>query len=173
MPSYSPELVSRASKIRLLISDVDGCWTDGRIFVDADGRESVSFDVHDGYGMQRLQEAGIEIAVISGRQNPAVAARAKKLGLDHVHLGQMHKAKLAKQLVAERQLSANQVAAFGDDLPDLDLFAAAGLRIAPSNAVAEIRAQADWITQACGGRGAMRELCDLLVAAVEPDHEDL
>jgi len=168
MPSHPPDLVERASKIQLLISDVDGCWTDGRIHIDADGRELVSFDVHDGYGMQRLQAAGVEIVVISGRQNPAVAARATQLGLQHVFLGQTHKAELAQRLVAERQLGPDQVAAFGDDLPDLDLYAVAGLRIAPHNAVAEVQSQADWVTPASGGRGAFRQLCDFLIRARNP-----
>jgi 3-deoxy-D-manno-octulosonate 8-phosphate phosphatase (KDO 8-P phosphatase) len=164
MPSFPPELVQRASKIRLLLSDVDGCWTDGRIFIDADGRELVGFDVHDGYGIQCLRKAGVEVAMISGRQNPAVAARASMLGIKQVHLGHHDKAELARQLVQEYQLEAAEIAAFGDDLPDLDLFAVAGLRIAPRNAVAPIQRQADWVTDAFGGRGAMRELCELLLA---------
>jgi 3-deoxy-D-manno-octulosonate 8-phosphate phosphatase (KDO 8-P phosphatase) len=158
------DLVARAAKIRLVLSDVDGCWTDGGIRVGPQG-ETVHFHVHDGYGIKQLQRAGIEIAVISGRDVPAVSERARYLGLREIHLGHPDKRELAGSLVSSRGLAADQVAAIGDDLPDLALFAEAGLRFAPANAVAGIRQEADYVTERSGGHGAVREIADLLLAA--------
>ncbi len=157
------ELLTRARRIRLLVSDVDGCWTDGRIWIDADGRQQVAFHVHDGLGVQRLRAAGVEVCLISGRDNPAVAARARALGLTEVFLGIDDKAGCVQQVLERLGLEAQQVAAFGDDLPDLELFAAAALRCAPANAVAAVNKAADLVTSRRGGHGALRELCDWLL----------
>ena len=100
----SASLAERAAKIRLLLSDVDGVWTDGQIQVNADGSETVAFHVHDGYGLSRLIQSGVEVAVISGRTNPAVAHRARRLGVREIHLGKMNKTELARELVAAREL---------------------------------------------------------------------
>ncbi len=162
---FPEELLQRAAGIRLFVTDVDGCWTNGRITVHADGSESAHFDVKDGYGMMALQKAGVEIAVISGRDNPAVIARAERLGIQTRYMGQMEKAPLIAELLKKRGLEAHQVAAIGDDLPDLDLFARAGFCFAPNDAVAELREAADWVTQAKGGHGAVRECCDFLLLA--------
>ncbi|MAW59821.1 MAG: phenylphosphate carboxylase subunit delta [Planctomycetes bacterium] len=158
------ELLARAAEVRLLISDIDGCWTDGSIQLSPAG-ELVSFHVHDGYGIKQLQRAGIEVAVISGRDVPAVAQRTRYLGLQEIHLGHPDKRALAAALVQSRGLAPEQVAAFGDDLPDLALFEVAGLKCAPANAVAGVRASADYVTERSGGQGAVRELADLLLAA--------
>lgn len=162
--AHTSSLLARASEIRLLLSDVDGCWTDGSIQMSPVG-EVVRFHVHDGYGIQQLQRAGIEIAVISGRDVPAVGERARYLGLQEIHLGKPDKAQLAQAIVKARGLAPQQVAALGDDLPDLALFEAAGFCVAPANAVSGIRAQADHVLERSGGHGAVRELADLLLAA--------
>lgn len=157
--------LEKARPIRLLVSDVDGCWTDGHVTLDADGKETVRFNVHDGYGVVQLQKSGVEVALISGRDNPAVAQRAKHLGIKELEMGSLEKAPLIQKLLDARGLRAEQVAAFGDDLPDLALFECAALRCAPASAIKEVREAADFVTNAAGGFGALREVCDLILQA--------
>ena len=161
---HSDSLLERAGEIQLLLSDVDGCWTDGGIQISPDS-EVVRFHVHDGYGIKQLQHAGIEVVVISGRNVPAVEKRARSLGLQEIHLGSPDKSELAQALVQARGLQPHQVAALGDDLPDLALFKVAGLRVAPANAVSRIREAADLVLERGGGHGAVRELADFLLTA--------
>lgn len=163
--SFPPELIARAARVKLFLTDVDGCWTDGTVRVHDDGSESVQFHIHDGYAVVQTLRAGVEIAIVSGRSTKAVRHRAQRLGIEEIWLGVADKSLVAGQLLAERGLAPEEVAAIGDDLPDLPLFAHAGLRIAPSNAIAAIRARADWVTRAAGGAGALREACALLLAA--------
>ncbi len=158
-------LLQRAAPIRLFVSDVDGVWTDGRITVHADGTESATFCVHDGLGIVRLLRSGVEVAVISGRNNPAVRHRAQRLGIEEIHLGSLDKGPLIQELMAARNLKPEQVACIGDDLPDLAMFRQAGLCFAPPSAVREVRQRADWITRANAGHGALREVCNLFLAA--------
>ena len=158
-------LLKRAAKVLLLVSDVDGVWTDGRITVHADGTESTTFCVQDGLGVARLLRSGLEIAVISGRKNPSVEHRARRLGIEEIHLGSFDKGPLVRDLVEARGLRQDQVAAFGDDLPDLAMFREAGLCFAPPSAVSEVRQRADWVTRASAGHGALREVCNLFLAA--------
>lgn len=162
---FPRELLARAARVRLLLTDVDGCWTDGKIELGPGGDESVVFHIHDGYGMVRLLASGVEVAVISGRDTPAVRHRAARLGVQVVHLGVADKAAVTAPLLRARGLAREEVAAFGDDLPDLPLFDCAGLRIAPPGAMPEILARADFVTSAPGGGGALRQVCDLLLAA--------
>lgn len=162
---FSRELLARAARVRLLLTDVDGCWTDGRITLNADGQESVRFHIHDGYGIVQLLKSDVEIAVVSGRDTAAVRHRATGLGLKIVHLGVHDKSLIAEPLIRARGLAREEVAAFGDDLPDEPLFDCAGLCIAPPGAMPEIRARADFVTSAPGGGGALRQVCDLLLAA--------
>ncbi len=162
---FPPQLLRRAAPVRLLVTDVDGVWTDGRILMDAEGRELVAFHAHDGFGLRRLQEAGVRVVLISGRENPAVAIRARRLGIEEVHLGRLDKADCLREVRAKHGLTPEAVAAMGDDLPDLGLFAGAGLALAPPGAVEEVRRQAHYVTRSAGGRGAIREVCELLLAA--------
>jgi 3-deoxy-D-manno-octulosonate 8-phosphate phosphatase (KDO 8-P phosphatase) len=159
-----PGLIRRAAQVRLLLSDIDGCWTDGGIQLTAQFGEVVRFHVHDGYGVKLLQRAGIELAVISGRDVPAVSERARYLGVQEIHLGHPDKAELAAALCQARGLAPEQVAAFGDDLPDLALFEQAGLCLAPANAVAGVRDAADYVCERAGGSGAFREVAELLLS---------
>ena len=161
----SNELGQRASQIKSFVSDIDGVWTDGTVIMNADGGESVVFSILDGFGLISLMRNGIEVAVISGRNNPAVAARADKLGIKEVHLGFLNKGELIQKIIAERNLLPSQVASIGDDLPDLEMFEHSGLSFAPPNAVAEVKVAADYVCTAAAGRGAVREVCDLLLAA--------
>ena len=163
--SFPDSILSAAREIRLLVTDVDGVWTDGYVTVHADGTESVRFSVQDGYGMVQLHRSGVELVVLSGRDNPAVRHRATRLGVSEIHMGSLDKGPIMEKIVGSRGLTPSQVATIGDDLPDLPMFERAGLRFAPTNAVPEVCAAADWVTTCAGGNGALREVCDLLVLA--------
>ena len=159
------DLAQRARHIKLFVSDIDGVWTDGTVIMNADGGESVVFSILDGFGLVSLMRNNIEIAIISGRDNPAVAARAKKLGIKEVHLGFLNKGDLIQKIISRRNLDISQVASIGDDLPDLEMFEYSGLCFAPPNAVNEVKAAADYVCTTPAGHGAVREVCDLLLAA--------
>jgi len=161
----SPDLAQQASNIKLFVSDIDGVWTDGTVIMNADGGESVVFSILDGFGLISLMRNNIEIAIISGRDNPAVAARAKKLGVKEVHLGFLNKGDLIKKIISQRDLKISEVASMGDDLPDLEMFEHSGLCFAPPNAVNEVKDAADYVCTTPAGHGAVREVCDLLLSA--------
>jgi len=162
------QLRAAAARIQLLVLDVDGVLTDGRLLYDADGRESKSFHVRDGYGLQQAMAAGVTVAVISGRHSPAAAARLAELRVPHVFLGRNDKRAVFDQLLAGLRVPASDVACVGDDVTDLDIMALAGLGITVADAHPDVLRAADWVTLAGGGRGAVREICDLLVASRRP-----
>jgi 3-deoxy-D-manno-octulosonate 8-phosphate phosphatase (KDO 8-P phosphatase) len=157
-------LVARAARIRLACFDVDGTLTDGRLFLDADGRELKAFHVHDGQGLVLLRKAGIEVAFITARRSEVAARRAEELGV-RAHIGVKDKLGCVQALCAELGIDTGMVCFMGDDLPDLPVMRACGLAVAPADAHATTRAAAHWRTSARAGRGAARELCDLLLAA--------
>ncbi|MFO7785894.1 MAG: KdsC family phosphatase [Thermodesulfobacteriota bacterium] len=156
-----------AAEISLLVLDVDGVMTDGRIYLDGRGEETKVFDVKDGYGLSRLMRAGVEVALITGRSSLAVARRAEELGIDEVHQGVADKGVLLDELLRTRGLEQKEVCCMGDDLPDLPLLNRAGLAVAVADAAAEVRAAATLITKSKGGRGAVREVCEMILAARE------
>jgi 3-deoxy-D-manno-octulosonate 8-phosphate phosphatase (KDO 8-P phosphatase) len=159
------ELLAVAARIRLLVLDVDGVLTDGRLWYDADGREIKSFHVRDGFGIQQLQAAGIRVAVISGRSSGAAAARLAELRVPHVYLGRNDKKTVLDALLVELGIAAAEVACVGDDTTDLDIMQMCGLGITVADAHPEVLARAMHITRLGGGRGAVREVCELLLAA--------
>jgi 3-deoxy-D-manno-octulosonate 8-phosphate phosphatase (KDO 8-P phosphatase) len=154
---------SLAAKVRLLVLDVDGVLTDGRLHFDAKGKECKVFHARDGYGIRRVLESGIVVALISGRKSVAVEKRAAELDIKHVHLGIKNKLAVLKDLIAEQGIAFTAVACVGDDLPDLACMQEAGLAIAVADAHADLDAVADWHTHLGGGHGAVREVCDLLL----------
>jgi 3-deoxy-D-manno-octulosonate 8-phosphate phosphatase (KDO 8-P phosphatase) len=162
------ELLAIAARIRLLVLDVDGVLTDGRLWYDTDGRELKSFHVRDGYGIQQLQAAGIGVAVISGRSSGAAAARLAELRVPHVYLGRNDKKTVLDGLLGELGIAAAQVACVGDDTTDLEIMQMCGLGITVADAHPEMLTRAMWITSQGGGRGAVREVCELLLAARQP-----
>lgn len=168
MPAHLADLddalVARAARIRLACFDVDGTLTDGRLFLDADGRELKAFHVHDGQGLVLLRKAGIEVAFITARRSEVAARRAEELGV-RAHIGVKDKRACVDTLCAELGIDIGMVSFMGDDLPDLPVMRACGLAVAPADAHATTRAGAHWRTRARAGRGAARELCDLLLAA--------
>lgn len=159
------EIRSVAAQIRLLVLDVDGVLTDGRLYYDANGHETKSFHVRDGYGIQRVLAAGLLVAVISGRSSGAAAARLAELRVPHVFLGRNDKLRVLAELLAELGVPMASVACIGDDVTDLPIMRAAGLGITVADAHPDVLVAADWITGAVGGQGAVREVCDLLLAA--------
>jgi 3-deoxy-D-manno-octulosonate 8-phosphate phosphatase (KDO 8-P phosphatase) len=163
--SLEANLLARASRIRLLVLDVDGVLTDGRLHISATGEEVKVFHVRDGSGLVALQRAGVTVAIISGRASAAVTRRASELGIAHVRQGISDKGAALDALCAELGLAQEEVACVGDDTPDLPMFDRAGIAVAVADAHPAAAARAHWVTQARGGRGAVRELCDLLLAA--------
>ena len=159
------DIRERAAKIRLALFDVDGVLTDGRLHYSDDGRESKAFHVHDGFGLKRLMANGIEVAIITARMSHMVTERTAELGIAHVYQGQDDKLACYEQLIHALKLVPEQCAYCGDDLPDLAIMQRVGLSIAVANAHPWLRERAHWRTQARGGEGAVREVCDLLLAA--------
>ena len=155
----------QAATVELLVLDVDGVLTDGRIQLDADGREFKVFNVKDGYGIRRVLDAGIEVAVISGRKSVPVEKRTAELGIRHVHLGISDKISVFRKLLEDLGIDAGVVACVGDDAPDMECMSASGLAIAVADAHPDLDAVADWHTSKDGGQGAVREVCDLLLSA--------
>lgn len=159
------ELLQRAAAVKLAVFDCDGVFTDGRLFIGDDGAEYKAFHVHDGHGIRRLLAAGIEVAVISGRESAAVRRRMADLGVRHVFERVSDKVAVLRELQATLGIEAAATACTGDDLPDRAMMAAAGLAIAVANAASELDEVAHWRTDAPGGAGAVREVCDLLLGA--------
>ncbi|MBK8862972.1 MAG: HAD hydrolase family protein [Betaproteobacteria bacterium] len=151
--------------MKAAIFDVDGVLTDGRIYIGEQGETVKAFSTLDGHGLKLLQQGGIEPVVITGRDSPAVRRRVADLGLVHAVYGASDKLAAATALLAALGLEWAEVAAMGDDWPDLPLLARAGFACAPANAHAEAKALAHHVTTASGGHGAARECCDLLLVA--------
>ena len=158
-------LLARAVAVRLVVFDCDGVFTDGRLHVTDDGRETKSFHVHDGHGVVRLLEAGFEVAVISGRRSEAVRLRMRELGVVNLVEGASDKLGALRDLQRRLRIDDAATAYVGDDLPDVPAMAVAGLAVAVANAVPELDEVAHWRTNAAGGAGAVREVCELLLAA--------
>lgn len=155
----------KAARIQLLVLDVDGVLTDGRLYYDAQGREQKVFHVRDGYGIKRVREAGIDVAVISGRSSLATETRLAELNITHVTLGCDDKKSAIRELTKTLGHGRGAVACVGDDVPDIPMLEEAGLAIAVADACSEVAAMADWQTTRPGGHGAVREVCDRLIAA--------
>ncbi len=167
--TFEPSLLLRAQgsglSMKAAIFDVDGVLTDGRIYIGEQGETVKAFNTLDGQGLKLLKLAGIEPLVITGRDSPAVRRRVADLGLQHALYGVHNKLAAAELLFARLQLNWGDVAAMGDDWPDLPLLTRAAFACAPANAHAEVKANAHHVTGAMGGHGAAREFCDLLLMA--------
>lgn len=153
----------KAGRIKLLLLDVDGVLTDGRILLDQRGGEQKSFDVKDGEGLKLLLRAGLTAALVSGRRSEVVERRAQELGIEAVYQGVKDKSSVCRQLQKQRSLDTEEICCIGDDLPDLAMFSEAGLRMAVADAVQEVREAADMVLSHKGGRGAVREACEWLL----------
>jgi 3-deoxy-D-manno-octulosonate 8-phosphate phosphatase (KDO 8-P phosphatase) len=162
---WSPEFIEKAKPVKIIIFDVDGVLTDGRIYVNDQGIETKSFYVLDGYGIKLLQKMKIEIAVISGRDTPGVALRMQYLGIHHVFQGVSDKLKIYQNLLKNLGLQDKEAAYMGDDLPDISVLKRAGLALTVPNAVKEVLACTPFVTQSRGGEGAVREVCEFILKA--------
>jgi 3-deoxy-D-manno-octulosonate 8-phosphate phosphatase (KDO 8-P phosphatase) len=158
-------IIDRARKIKLLILDCDGVLTDGRIIMLPDGDETKAFDVKDGHAMVMAQGAGLKIAIISGRQSSVVRARAKELGVAHLFEMAWVKTEPYEKILAEEELTDEAVCYVGDDVVDIPLLRRAGLAVAVADAVEETKQHSHVVTTCRGGRGAVREVIQLILNA--------
>ncbi len=162
---YPTDVWQRAAKVRLLILDVDGVLTDGALYFGPKEELFKVFHVRDGHGIKMAQRAGVEVAFLSGRRSDPAFLRAKELGVTRYYEGLRDKVPVLEELCRTLGLTADQVAAVGDELVDLPLFYRVGLAVAVADAVPEVKAAAHWVTFNPGGRGAVREVTDLILQA--------
>ncbi len=164
MPKLSTKkLREKAKNIELIVMDVDGVLTDGRITIFSDGGESKNFNVRDGHALAVARFKGYKLAWISGRVSEATTLRAGELGIEHVFQGQRKKEEILKELAAQLGIALQKVLFIGDDVVDIPAMEAAGVGVAVADAHPETLAAADWITTCKGGQGAVREVIDLLM----------
>lgn len=157
------DILQRAAQIRLVIFDVDGVLTDGSLYLDDNGMEYKAFNSRDGHGMKLLRQSGVEIAIISGRSSGVVKERMASLGIHHVYQGREQKLPALGELLEQLQIPMEQVAYVGDDVIDLPVMRRVGLAIAVADAHPFVRQHAHWQTPSGGGRGAAREVCELIM----------
>jgi len=155
----------RARGVRLMAFDVDGVLTDGTIFVSAGGEEMKAFNILDGHGLKMLREAGVQLAVISGRTSAAVERRARELGIDHVLQGEQDKLPAFESLCARAGVAPGACGFMGDDLPDLPVLLRCGFAASVPGAPQAVRRRVHYVTRAPGGHGAVREVCEVVLAA--------
>jgi 3-deoxy-D-manno-octulosonate 8-phosphate phosphatase (KDO 8-P phosphatase) len=155
--------MASARDIRIIVSDVDGVWTDGKIIYAGDRSEVKEFNVRDGLGAKLAQRAGITIALLTSRNSPALARRAKELGITELHQGAANKLIACEEILQKLSIDFDQVLYVGDDLPDLAPMLRAGISAAPADAAAEVHRAAAWKLESRGGEGALRELVERLL----------
>lgn len=160
-----PDVLERATRVRLIVFDVDGVLTDGKVLLHADGSESKLYDIKDGTGIVLAQRAGIRVGFLSARMSAATQQRATQLGVTLVHQGIRSKLETYEQIADELLLDDDQIAYMGDDVVDLAVLARVGLAAAPADAVGEAKARVHWISDAAGGDGAARQLVELILGA--------
>ena len=159
------ELYAKASKIKLLLLDVDGVLTNGEIIITSSGEEVKIFSVIDGMGIKLLQKAGVEVGIISSRYSKVTALRAKELGMSLVFQGKIEKLKVFEEILERKNLFPEEVAYMGDDLVDLPILRRVGLAIGVPNGCYPVNEYVHYVTSAPGGRGAVREVCELIIKA--------
>jgi len=155
----------RASRIKLLLMDCDGVLTDGRLWLTEDGNEQKTFNTHDGLGLSLFHRAGLKSGIISGRSSTAVERRARELGVEFVRQGDADKVEAFEEIMRLAGVNEDQVAFVGDDLPDIPLMKRSELAVAVADAMEETRLAAHYVTRAEGGRGAIREVVELILKA--------
>ena len=165
MSSESDAVAARARAVRLAVFDVDGVMTDGTLYLGAQGEAFKAFNILDGHGVKMLHSAGVATAIISGRSSEAVNRRASELDIRHVVQGSKDKVADFHEMRARLGLEASACAFVGDDLPDLAVMRLCGFAVAVANASEPVKSAAHYVTRAHGGRGAVREFCDLVLRA--------
>jgi 3-deoxy-D-manno-octulosonate 8-phosphate phosphatase (KDO 8-P phosphatase) len=177
MINISDEIIARARRIKLLLLDCDGVLTDGGLYYTFDGKHVLEgakvFHIHDGLGLKLAREAGLKIGIITGRISPALTARARDLQIDYLHQGIEDKLSIYEQIRTAEGVAGEEIAYVGDDLPDLPVMRRVGLAIAVADAVEEVRECAHLVTDKPGGRGAAREVVELLLKAQDKWRESL
>lgn len=163
MVTFTPAQIEKIKRIKVLILDVDGVLTDGRLFFDQHGNEYKCFHARDGHGLKLLRQTGVDVAVISGRNSPVVARRMDSLGIEHVFQGHENKRAAFQEVLTRLALLPEQAAHVGDDVLDLPIMTQAGFAIAVSDAHFVVKRHADWCTETVGGQGAVREVCDAIM----------
>ena len=159
------DILEKAAKIKLVIFDVDGVLTDGSLFIGDDGQEYKAFNSKDGHGMRMLQDGGVDVAIITGRVSQVVEHRTKDLGIKHVYQGKREKLPAFLELLEKVGLTEKEVAYVGDDVVDLPVMCRVGLAICVQDAHPFVKRHSHWITEHAGGRGAGRDVCELLLEA--------
>ncbi|MGB9710410.1 MAG: D-glycero-beta-D-manno-heptose 1-phosphate adenylyltransferase [Thermodesulfovibrio sp.] len=159
------EIIEKAKKLKFLILDVDGVLTRGDIILDEENNEFKIFNVRDGHGLVMLHKAGVNIAVITGRHSKALQRRMKELGITEIYQGTREKLKIFNEIVKTYELKKEEIAAMGDDIIDLSMLTRAGLSFAPEDAHEEVKKRVDYITLNKAGKGAVREICDIILKA--------
>ncbi|NOX76332.1 MAG: 3-deoxy-manno-octulosonate-8-phosphatase KdsC [Gammaproteobacteria bacterium] len=159
------DILHKAAQIKLIIFDVDGVLTDGRLIFGDDGQEYKAFHSRDGHGMKMLQTSGVAVGIITGRSSKVVEHRMRNLGIEHVYQGQQEKLPAFQQLIAKLELQPEQVAYVGDDVVDLPIMLRVGLAVATADAHALVARHAHWQTPNKGGQGAARDICELIMEA--------
>ncbi len=159
----APELLNRIKRLKLLVLDVDGVLTDGRLYFDDNGKEYKCFHARDGHGIKLLNQSGVEVAVISGRNSQSVSLRMQSLGVKHVYQGHENKRAAFAEILDHLNLTADQAAHVGDDVLDLPVMRQVGFAVAVADANFAVKQHAHWCTQSPGGLGAVREVCDLIM----------
>mgnify|MGYP006286613447 CR=1 FL=1 len=157
------DVLAKAARIRLVVFDVDGVLTDGSLFLGDDGQEYKAFHSRDGHGMKLLQAAGVEIGIITGRTSEVVGHRMGSLGIEHVYQGQLDKLPAFEDLLGKVGIGAEEVAYVGDDVVDLPILVRVGLAIAVADAHPLVVRHSHWQTPHAGGRGAGRDVCELIL----------
>lgn len=159
------DVLRRAAQVQLAVFDVDGVLTDGRLILGDDGQEYKAFHSRDGHGLRMLQDSGIAVAIITGRTSQVVEKRARELGIEHLYQGRRDKLPALQELLAVLRLRNEALAYVGDDVVDLPVMRRVGLAVAVGDAHPYVKRHAHWVTDAPGGRGAAREVCELLMRA--------
>ena len=162
---FDPLLLEKAARVRMLVLDVDGVLTDGQLYFDNSGNEMKAFSTRDGLGMRCLQGCGIELALITGRQSEIVKRRAEQLGIAHVYQGSNDKLDAFLHLLEKAGIDEQAVCYAGDDWIDLPVLKRAGLAVTVADADQAVRDSVHWVTSRDGGKGAVREICNLILAA--------
>jgi 3-deoxy-D-manno-octulosonate 8-phosphate phosphatase (KDO 8-P phosphatase) len=165
--------LSKAKDIKLLLLDVDGVLTDGSLIYSQEGKESKAFNTQDGFGLRMLQDAGVDVGIITARSSEALERRSRDLKIAHLYQGAANKLVAYKEITKTTGLKPFQIAYMGDDWLDMVLLKRVGLAVAPANAVREVQEMVHYTTEQSGGHGAVRELCDLILEGMGKHQEIL
>ena len=166
-------VLPKAKDIKLLLLDVDGVLTDGNLIYSHEGKESKSFNTQDGFGLRMLQDAGVDVGIITARSSEALERRAQDLKISHIYQGAANKLEAYKEIIKKTGMKPFQIAYMGDDWLDIVLLKRVGLSVAPANAVTEVKEMVHYTTSQSGGHGAVRELCNLILEGMGKHKEIL